>query len=79
MKVDRRDLCEMPHKVLIDVLLCSHTVHAQIRAQQAASNDLAQNKTCKHTHTQLNTRLTECTISPQSTYDTHLMKCTQQI
>lgn len=37
----------MPHKVLINVLLCSHTVNAQIRAQQAFSNDMAQNT---HTH-----------------------------
>lgn len=32
----------MPHKVLIDALLCSHTENAQIRAQQVASNDLDQ-------------------------------------
>lgn len=37
-----RDLCEMPHKALIDAMLCSHTVSAQIRAQQATSNDLGQ-------------------------------------
>lgn len=42
MKVERQDLCEMPHKVLINPLLCSHTVSAQIRAQQASSNDLDQ-------------------------------------
>lgn len=32
----------MPHKALIDVMLCSHTVSAQIRAQHATSNDLGQ-------------------------------------
>lgn len=32
----------MPHKALIDAMLWSHTVIAQIRAQQATSNDLGQ-------------------------------------
>lgn len=40
MQEEWRDLCEMPHKALIDAMLCPHTVSAQIRAQQATSNDL---------------------------------------
>lgn len=46
-RFDFDDPVEMPHKVLINVLLCSHTVNAQIRAQQAFSNDMDPNT---HTH-----------------------------